>query len=174
MFCPTCGRDNAKDKRFCVSCGTNLETVSQALSGSRDDFITKTDMALNQLIARYAERVFKDAPSIANDRNPGSSWKLLGQGILTSFVDFLLFMLMINILPVRFFILLISTPIRMLTGRNDRRRKTTDEIEYRAKLAADSTPERWLQGPVESVSENTTERLEEYGEMRRNKGSEGN
>ncbi|MBL8125846.1 MAG: zinc ribbon domain-containing protein, partial [Blastocatellia bacterium] len=33
MFCPTCGKDNPHEQRFCARCGTNLETVSMALSG---------------------------------------------------------------------------------------------------------------------------------------------
>ena len=54
MFCPTCGKDNAKGLKFCASCGTNLVAVSQALSGSAGDFFTKTDAAVDQIIARYS------------------------------------------------------------------------------------------------------------------------
>src|SRR5215211_7432597 len=118
MFCPNCGRDNPRETKFCASCGTNLEVVSQALTGNRDDFFTKTDAALDQLIARYAEHVFKEAPSKVNDRKVGNSWKVLGQGVITSFVDLILFSLMWNILPLRFMILLISTPIRLLSQRS--------------------------------------------------------
>ena len=33
MFCPKCGIQNPDNGRFCRSCGTDLGTVSQALSG---------------------------------------------------------------------------------------------------------------------------------------------
>ncbi len=161
MFCPTCGRGNSKDRKFCVSCGTNLEAVSQALSGVKDDFFTKTDMALDQFIARYAEHVFKNAPAIATERKVSKSWKVLGQGILTSFVDMILFSLMWNILPLRFLILLISTPIRLLSERSDRKKIITAEFEERPPMAL---PERWQHDPVSSISENTTENLKEYRE----------
>ena len=44
------------------------EAMSQALNGNRDDFFTKTDAALDQLIARYSEHIFKDAsPNLMTD-----------------------------------------------------------------------------------------------------------
>jgi len=33
MFCPNCGSKQNEGKRFCTSCGTNLQFVSQALTG---------------------------------------------------------------------------------------------------------------------------------------------
>jgi len=79
MFCPNCGRDNSRELKFCVACGTNLEAISQALSGSSDNFLTRTDIALDNFIARYSEHVFKDAPANALNRTTANSWKLLGQ-----------------------------------------------------------------------------------------------
>jgi len=162
MFCPTCGRENSKERKFCVACGTNLEAVSQALSGEKDDFFTKTDMALDHLIARYAEHIFKNAPSQASERRVGKSWRILGQGVLTSFVDMILFSLMWNILPLRFLILLISTPFRLLNERSIRRNIITAEFEElpEHRLAA-PTSKGWLPGSVSSVSEHTTEKLKE-------------
>jgi hypothetical protein len=81
MFCPTCGKENALGRKFCVACGTNLEAVSQALSGSKTDFFTRTDAVLDQLVARYAEHVFKDAPANTVDATVGKSWKILGQAV---------------------------------------------------------------------------------------------
>jgi zinc-ribbon domain len=164
MFCPNCGRDNSRETKFCASCGTNLEVVSQALSGVRDDFFTKTDAALDQLIARYAEHVFKDAPSKINDRKVSSSWKILGQGAVTSFVDMILFSLMWNILPLRFLILLISTPIKLLTQRSKRQlgAKGGPEEDRKHNLVEPVSNKR-LPGPFLSVSEHTTQNLEEYG-----------
>jgi hypothetical protein len=34
MFCPKCGKENEETGRFCRSCGTDLGTVSAALSGN--------------------------------------------------------------------------------------------------------------------------------------------
>lgn len=49
MFCPTCGKDNALELKFCASCGTNLEAVSHALTGSEDDFFTEMDSGIANL-----------------------------------------------------------------------------------------------------------------------------
>lgn len=162
MFCPSCGRENAQGIKFCVTCGTNLEAVSQALSGSPDDFFTKADSALDQLIARYAEHVFKDAPSNANNRRVGNSWKILGQGVVTSLTDMILFSLMWNILPLRFLILLISTPFRLLSQRGQQKKKSTADLKSRKGFAPPNPSERWLPGEAPSISEHTTEHLGEY------------
>src|SRR5687768_221740 len=163
MFCPNCGRDNAREKKFCASCGTNLEVVSQALTGTRDDFFTKTDTALDQLIARYSEHIFKDAPAKLNDREVSNSWKILGQGAVTSFVDIILFALMWNILPLRFLILLISTPFRLLSQRKGGQAIPTGGLENKA---GPSLPEpssnRYLPESFSSVSEHTTQNLAEH------------
>src|SRR3982751_2122601 len=121
MFCPTCGKDNPKELRFCASCGTNLEAVSHVLAGREDDFFTKMDTGIDQLVARYAEHVFQNAPQVASERKVSKSWQLLGQAALTSLLDLLLFTLMWNLLPLRFFILIISTPFRLLSERSEKR-----------------------------------------------------
>jgi hypothetical protein len=163
MFCPTCGRDNSSERKFCVSCGTNLEAVSQALNGSRDNFFTKTDAALDQLISRYAEHIFKDAPSKLNDRKVSGSWKVLGQGVVTTFVDLILFSLMWNILPLRFLILLISTPFRLLSRRGRAQVSAAAKLEEGAEYrSAEPLANRWLPGSIPSVSEHTTQNLEEH------------
>jgi len=33
VFCPSCGSNNVEDVKFCTRCGTNLDVVSNALSG---------------------------------------------------------------------------------------------------------------------------------------------
>jgi hypothetical protein len=168
MFCPTCGRDNSCERKFCASCGTNLEAVSQALNGTKDDFFTKTDAALDHLIARYAEHVFKDAPSKLNDRKVSSSWKVLGQGAVTTFVDMILLSLMWNILPLRFLILLISTPFRLLSQRSKGQVSTAAAIDERTEYSsAEPLANRWLPGSIPSISEHTTQNLEEHSQLER-------
>ena len=165
MFCPTCGRDNSVERKFCVSCGTNLEAVSQALSGSDDDFFTRIDSGLDHFLARYAEHVFKNAPLNAAEQQVGKSWQVLGQAVLTSIIDVLLFSLMWNIIPLRFLLLLISSPIRLLSeqGRNKTRALAGDNLPggnlpggKRAPSLADPMPQHWLSDSVGSVTEHTT------------------
>ena len=163
MFCPNCGRDNSRDRRFCAAYGTNLEAISQALSGSGDDFFTKTDAGFDQIIARYAEHVFKNAPSTACDRTISGSWRILGQAVVTSFVDMILFSLMWNLLPLRFLILLISTPIRVLSQRGGRHKTATGEMgDRRAPGLPDPVTNRWLPSSAPSATEHTTENLQDY------------
>jgi hypothetical protein len=163
MFCPTCGKENSIGRKFCVTCGTNLEAVSQALSGSKTDFFTRTDVALDQLIAKYAEHVFKDAPANTADTTIGKSWKILGQGVLTALIDMVLFTLMWNIFPLRFLILLISSPFRLLNERSNRRKIVTAEIEERTELKLPPpTTKEMLPESAASITEHTTERLKEY------------
>ena len=163
MFCPTCGRDNLNERKFCASCGTNLEAVSQALSGTGTDFFTRIDTGLDQFIAKYAEHVFRDAPSKATDRSVGNSWKLLGRGVLTSFVDLFLSLVIWNVFTVRFNILFFSTPFRLLSERSSRLKNSKAGIETDAPLRLpEPAPNQWLPGVAPSVSEHTTERLREY------------
>ena len=129
MFCPTCGVDNSLERKYCASCGTNLEVVSQALSGSADGFLGKLDTSLDQFIARYAEHVFKDVPLNVLDRRIGRSWKILGQGVVTSLVDLLLFNLMCVILPFRLLLLLVLTPIGLVTERSRLRQDVAGQLE---------------------------------------------
>ena len=158
MFCPTCGRDNPLERKYCASCGTNLAAVSQALSGSEDDFFTKMDSGLDHFLGKYAEHVFKSAPANAAEQRIGKSWQVLGQSVLTSLIDLLLFTLMWNILPLRFLLLVISTPIRLITQRGKPRKRS---LESDAKVTdlPEPDPQRWLPGPIESVTEHTTAML---------------
>src|SRR5437016_1148800 len=100
MFCPTCGINNSLERKYCNCCGTNLEAVSQAIAESADGFFTKMDIALDRLIARYAEHIFNDAPKNALDRRVSKSWQVLGQGLLTIIIDNLLFTLMFILIPI--------------------------------------------------------------------------
>lgn len=163
MFCPTCGRDNLNERKFCASCGTNLEAVSQVLSGTGTDFFTRIDTGLDQFTARYAEHVFKDAPSCAADRSVKNSWRLLGKGALTCFVDLFLSLLLLSFFNLRFHILWISTPFRLLSERSNRLKKLKGEIDADAPLRLpEPAQNQWLPGAPPSISEHTTERLQEY------------
>jgi len=163
MFCPTCGRDNLKEQKFCASCGTNLEVVSQALSGTTTNVFTRLDTSLDQFNARYSEHVFKDSPSYAADRSVRNSWRLLGRGVVTSIVDLLLSILLWNFFVVRFHVLWISTPFRLLSERSDRlkRLKAGINTDQPLRLPEQQQPQ-WVAGAIPSVSEHTTEHLQEY------------
>ena len=160
MFCPTCGRDNSIDIKFCASCGTNLDAVSQALTGREEDFITRLDTGMDQFIARYSEHVFSKSHAGSNEHKVARSWRLLGQGIATSFIDLLLFILMWNFLPLRALILLVSTPFRLLSERSRDHRTDSSLTEgYKPPELRAETPGRYLSEPVPSVTEHTTTNL---------------
>ena len=161
MFCPTCGKDNSLELKYCASCGTNLEAVSQALSGSEEDFFTKMDSGIDHFIARYAEHVFRDAPHGISNRAVSKSWKLLGQAIVTSFLDILLFFLVWNLLPLRFLILIISTPFRLLAARNQPVFDGQPALKggYEPPALAHGDPGLWLADSAPSVAEHTTMHL---------------
>ena len=163
MFCPTCGRDNQKEQKFCASCGTNLQAVSQVLFGNETNFFTRIDTALDQFTARYAEHVFKDAPSCAADRTVGNSWKLLGKGVLTSFMDLFLAVVLLNFFSFRFHLLLLSTPFRLLSERTQRQKKSQQGVVTGAPLRLpEPAAVDWISDAPPSVSEHTTEMLREH------------
>lgn len=167
MFCPTCGNDSHQLK-FCPACGTNLETVSQALSGSQDGVLVKADKALDKFIARYAERVFKNAPTKLLERHVSTSWQLLGQGVITSAVDFILLMVMWVVLPVRLLTLLVRTPISLLAERSKRQKGGTAELDGKPMVAvAEPSRERWLAEMGVSVTEQATINLAASGSTTR-------
>jgi len=160
MYCPTCGVDNSLERKYCAACGTNLEVVSLALSGSADGFFNKVDTSLDQFIARYAEHVFKDAPLKVLDGQISRSWKILGQGVLTALVDLLLFNLMCVVLPFRFLLLLVLTPIGVLTERSKRQQDLAGQLD--SKQALDfpvALPVDVPRSLVASVTEHTTRNL---------------
>ena len=157
MFCPNCGKDNSLELKFCASCGTNLEAVSLALTGREEDFFTKMDSGIDQFVARYSEHVFRSATQGLSEHKVAKSWKLLGQATVTTFIDILLFTLMWNILPLRFLILCISTPFRLLAERG----KPAMPLEnYKAPEVGAGRTGLWLGEGAPSVTDNTTKHLE--------------
>jgi len=159
MFCPTCGKDNSLELKYCASCGTNLAAVSEALAGGDGDFFTKMDGGMDHFIARYSEHVFKNAPLQVGERKVANSWKLLGEAVLTSLIDLILFLLMWNLLPLRALILIISTPFRLLNERGEREKAKPVEA-YRAPELSDGRTGLWLGEPL-GVTEGTTRHLED-------------
>ena len=169
MYCPNCGRDNSHERKFCASCGTNLEAVSKALSVSEEGLFTKLDTSLDQFIARYAEHLFKDAPMRALDRQISKSWQVLGQGVLTSLFDLALFTIMTILLPIKFLILVIYTPIKLLSERGKSQKSTTAELrDQRAPHLLDPVPRKWLSNSAASVTEHTTVNLADSGATKQN------
>ena len=175
MFCPTCGGENTGTRKFCITCGTNLEVVSQALSGHKLSWFTRVDMGMDHLLARYAEHVFDDAPGQAIERKVSNSWKVLGKAVATSLVDFFMSIILWNFFTLRFYVLLLSTPFRLLIQRNKRRKlkkaapRTEEQVPERL---PENTPPRWLPGSVASITEYTTERLQEFRQAAQDRAPE--
>src|ERR1044072_3865944 len=175
MFCPSCGKENPVECKFCASCGFNLELVSRALYTNSVGLYTRFDAALNQLIARYAARVFKNAPTTALSRKLSDSWKVLLEGILTAPVDFAIFWLMLFVIfPLRLLTLLISSPFRLLTSIVSAPFRRQMEESNRPKAVAaikeiqsadnkrESELNKWRTDSPISVVEHTTEHLPDY------------
>jgi hypothetical protein len=157
MFCPGCGRDDSHKRKFCPSCGTNLEAISHALSDEAGGACARVDKSLDKFIARYSEHVFKDAPAKALAQTVGRSWKILGQGILTALFDLALFSIMTMLLPVRFIILLIRTPVRLLSERSKNRKSVMTELEDEdVTYLPGPQSQSWLRNPIASVTDHTT------------------
>jgi hypothetical protein len=55
MYCPTCGANQANDKKFCPACGTNLAVVTAALSGQLP--AVPTSHAIAEAQAQYRQQV---------------------------------------------------------------------------------------------------------------------
>jgi hypothetical protein len=157
--------------------------VSRALYTNSVGLYTKFDTALNQLIARYSERVFKNAPTTALSQKLSDSWKVLGEGILTAPVDFALFWLMLFVFfPLRLLTLLISTPFRLLTSLPSApfRRQMEESTRPQALAAIEGVhpadhkrePEisEWKIDSAISVVEHTTEHLSDYHRPMRSTG----
>jgi hypothetical protein len=86
----------------------------------------------------------------------------LGKGVATSFVDLFLALFIWNVFTLRFQILWISTPFRLLAERSNRQRaKAAADTDAQMKLPA-APAERWLVDPSPSVSEHTTEIIKDY------------
>ena len=160
MFCPTCGREEAQERKFCIACGTNLERVTKALSPGGESALVRIDKGFDKIMAHYAGLFFGDAQQQAADWRVANSWKLLGESFLSLLANFLLFWILLYVaIPVRFVALLFSTPFRLLAERNNKAPVTTAELE----------PPLWPGAVIPSVTEHATMKMADSGALRRRK-----
>ena len=162
MFCPKCGRDDSPRHKFCPACGTNLDVVNIALTTGEDSIFTRVNKHLDRSVARYADHLFESATTTAREGRVGSSWRLVGKGVLTFFLDLALLPVMFFFLPVRLLMLLLYTPLGLLQERSERKRSGVPGLEGASESSRRGLPEAggWRGGPVGSVTENTTVHLE--------------
>lgn len=161
MFCPTCGREEAQERKFCTACGTNLERVTKALSPSAEGVLTRADKAFDRWMARYAGMFFSSAANKAEDWRTSHSWQLLGQSFLALLANFLLFWVMLfAAIPVRFLILLFSAAFRLLSERGNKADRTTADLP---------TPQWSADTLMPSVTEHATVKMAEPPTVRQQK-----
>lgn len=161
MFCPKCGRDDSHRYKFCPTCGTNLDVVTIALSTGEDSIFTRVNKHLDRSVARYADHFFESATTTTREGQVGSSWRLVGNGVLTFFLDLALLPVMFFFLPIRFLLLLLYTPLGLLQERSERKRSSVPAVDGASESSKRGLPgaEGW-RGSVGSVTENTTVHLE--------------
>ena len=162
MFCPKCGRDDSHGYKFCPTCGTNLEVVTIALSTGEDSVFTRVNKHLDRSVARYVDHLFESATTTAREGRVGSSWRLVGKGVLTFLIDLALLPVMFFFLPVRLLMLLLYTPLGLLQERSERKRSGVRTVGGASESSKRGLPEAagWRVGSVGSVTENTTVHLE--------------
>ena len=162
MFCPKCGRDDSHRYKFCPACGTNLDVVTIALSTGEDSIFTRVNKHLDRSVARYADHFFESATTTAREGQVGSSWRLVGKGLLTFLIDLALLPVMFFFLPIRLLMLLLYTPLGLLQGRSERRRSGVPTVDGANESSKRRLPEAggWRVGALSSVTENTTVHLE--------------
>ena len=162
MFCPKCGRDDSPRHKFCPACGTNLDVVTIALSTGEDSVFTRVNKHLDRSVARYADHFFESATTTALEGQVGSSWRLVGKGVLTFFLDLALLPVMFFFLPVRLLMLLLYTPLGLLQEQSERKLGSVSAVDVANESSKRGLPEAegWRVGAVGSVTENTTVHLE--------------
>ena len=162
MFCPKCGRDDSREYKFCPACGTNLEVVSIALLTGEDSVFTRVNKYLDRSVARYTDHFFENATTADREGQVGSSWRIMGKGLLTFLIDLALLPVMFFFLPLRLLMLLLYTPLGLLQERSERRRSGVPAIDVASESSKRVLPEAggWRIGSVGSVTENTTMHLE--------------
>src|SRR5262249_41271567 len=101
------------------------------------------------------------APQGISDGKVSKSWKLLGQACVTTIIDILLFTLMWNILPLRFLILCVSTPFRLLVERSHPPAPIVLTESHRPPELVSGRTGLWFGDTAPSVTDNTTRQLEQ-------------
>ena len=162
MFCPKCGRDDSPRHKFCPTCGTNLDVVTIALTNGEDSIFTRVNKHLDRSVARYADHFFESATTTGREGRIGSSWRLMGKGLLTFLLDLALLPVMFFFLPIRLLLLLLYTPLGLLQERSERKRGGVPGLDEASESSMRGLPEAggWRGGSVGSVTENTTMHLE--------------
>jgi hypothetical protein len=118
----------------------------------------RIEYRLDELIAHYVSRHFKGATPSTTLKG---SWKLLGQGFLTFFLDILYTYLIVQIVwQTRFWILLVKSPF---VWWRERRAKQAAPPP----AAVPPLPEPLAPRVPLSITEETTERLPDYAPPRR-------
>ncbi len=59
MYCPTCGTTASAEQKFCRACGTNLQIVSQALSGQLTTSVPNDLMSVVQELRSRRRKMFR-------------------------------------------------------------------------------------------------------------------
>jgi hypothetical protein len=173
MFCPTCGREDSQGRKFCPACGANLERVTRALAPGGDGILVRADRAFDRLIARYAGLLFGGARDKALDWRVSHSWILWAQALFSLPANFILFWLMLfGLLPLRLLTLLLGSPFRLLSERNDRQgsaQVTTPvaKVENRRARLQAPPPGQWALDSGPSAVEHTTMNLPDSAEERK-------
>ncbi|MGH9753516.1 MAG: zinc ribbon domain-containing protein [Blastocatellia bacterium] len=161
MFCPACGREDSQGRRFCPTCGANLEKVTRALSPGGDSLLARADQAFDRLIGRYAGLFFGAAREKALDWRMSHSWTLWAQAFLALPANFILFWIMLfGILPLRLVTLLLGSPFRLLSERSNQQDAAPEAKvgNRRAQLQA-PPPGQWVIDSGPSAVEHTTMNL---------------
>jgi hypothetical protein len=173
MFCPACGREDSQGRRFCPTCGANLERVTRALAPGGGSLLVKADQAFDRLVARYAGLFFGGARDKAHDWRVSHSWTLWAQAFLALPANFILFWIMLfGVLPLRLFTLLLGSPFRLLSERSNQQApaqvpEPAAKVENkRAQLQA-QPPGQWLIDSGPSAVEHTTMNLPDSSAIER-------
>jgi len=83
----------------------------------------------------------ESAPTTAREGQVGSSWRLVGKGVLTFFIDLALLPLMFFFLPVRLLMLLLYTPLGLLQERSERKRSGVPAVDVASESSRRGLPE---------------------------------
>lgn len=160
MYCPSCGKENIETARFCRGCGRSLAGILQTAQADTGSVFERIEYRLDETIASYASRYFKGrAAPFVSPISLKESWKLLGQGFLTVFLDLLYTWLIVEfVLQIRFLMLLFKSPVRWWQERRARKAVQPSAAAPIPLLQEPVTN----QLPVASVTEETTERLSDY------------